>query len=120
MRIYIGHSTSLQFKDKLYSPLKESKLTNAHELTFPHENSDKFFNSREFLKKKADIMVAEVSNPSTGLGIELGWADIFDVEIILVAQEGCDISGSLKALGSEVYRYKDEEDMIEYLIEVLE
>ena len=119
MKIYVGHSSSFDYKQDLYQTLKNSELSADHELTFPHENSEELFNSREFLREEADVMIAEVSNPSTGLGIELGWADSLNVKLILLAQKNCSVSGSLEALESEVLRYSDSEDLIEAITKLL-
>jgi len=54
----------------------------------PHETSDEPFNSKDYLKNEADLMIAEVSESATGLGIELGWADNYEVPIICVYRNG--------------------------------
>lgn len=51
MDIYIGHSSSINYRKNLYQPLKESKIAEEHNLILPHEDSEEPFNSKEFLKK---------------------------------------------------------------------
>jgi hypothetical protein len=107
MKIYVGHSRKFNFKEELYEPLK--KLD--HDFTFPHKNSDEPFNSNEFLKT-CDLMIAEVSFPSTGLGIEIGWADLLNIPIIFIHKKGSKISGSLKVMKGKFIEYTTE-DLIE-------
>ena len=112
MKIYIGHSTDLEYMEKLYEPLKDSSIGREHEMIFPHD-LEEFFNSREFLKKKCDLFVAEVSKPSTGLGIELGWADIFEVTVLSICQEGNEPSSALEAVTEDVTDYRSGKELVE-------
>lgn len=118
MKIYIGHSTDLEYREKLYEPLKNSSLASEHELVFPHD-SERFFHSRKFLEEECDLFVAEVSKSSTGLGIELGWADIFEVPILCLCQTGSNPSSALKAVTEDVERYGDENELVDILKTVL-
>ncbi len=113
MKIYVGHPTDIDFREELYEPLRKSKLGEEHELVFPHEDSDEVFDSKSFLRDECHLFVAEVSAPSTGLGIELGWADEFGVPIVCVHKEGSEPSSSLKAVTSEFRDYSDVGDLIE-------
>jgi len=45
-----------------------------HEIILPHDKRNLI--SKDIIKK-CNLFIAEVSFPSTGLGIELGWANIF-------------------------------------------
>lgn len=115
MDIYVGHSSTLNYKKNLYQPIKDSKLSEKHNIVLPHENSDKQFNSREYLENKCDILIAEVSNPSTGLGIELGWAKIYEVPIICVHTEESDPSSSISKVTDRIKRYQDSEELVEII-----
>lgn len=118
MKIYIGHSTDLKYEEKLYRPLRNSSLAEEHELIFPHDSTE-FFDSKEFLREDCDLFVAEVSRASTGLGIELGWAEQFDVPILCVCRKDDKPSGALKAVTDEFKRYEDEDELVEILETVL-
>lgn len=120
MDIYVGHSSSIDFKEQLYRPLRNSSLEDEHNLVLPHEDSDEQFDSKEFLKNECDVFVAEVSEASTGLGIELGWADLYEVPVICIYREKAEISGSLSVLNAEMIEYKDREEMINAITEVIE
>lgn len=111
MKIYVGHSSGFDFKTELYLPIRNSDLNKHHEIVLPHENSEEPFDSRTYLRS-ADVMVAEVSFPSTGLGIELGWADSNDVPILLVYREGMKISRSLSVVSEHLVSYSDTDQLI--------
>jgi len=119
MKIYIGHPTDFDYQEKLYQPLKESSLADEHELVLPHD-SEEFFNSKDFLRNDCDLVVAEVSQASTGLGIELGWAGEFDVSVVCIYEKGAEPSGSLKAITDEIVTYKNSEEMVEIVEEAVE
>ena len=62
-----------------------------------------------------DIIIAEVSYPSTGQGIELGWADVFKIPIICIYKEGYKYSGSINKLTEKFIVYKNSQDLIKKL-----
>lgn len=119
MNIYIGHSTGTEYQESLYRPLKDSSIDERHELVLPHD-SDEFFNSRKFLGNECDLFVAEVSEASTGLGIELGWADSYGVNLICIHQENSDPSSALKAVADELHSYSSADEMLEVINKKIE
>jgi hypothetical protein len=116
MKIYIGHSKELNFKDDLYLPIRESQLNSKHEIILPHEIYKEVsdFITKDIIKT-CDVMVAEVSFPATGLGIELGWANAYERPIICIHRKSSKISGSLKVVCENFIEYKDKKDLIEKL-----
>jgi hypothetical protein len=118
MNIYVAHSTSFNFKEELYAPLRASELNSSHTIVLPHEESSAQFNSKEYLKT-CDAVIAEVSYPSTGEGIELGWANLYGVPIIAIYKEGTKPSGALKAVTDTLIEYADAADMIQHLSKCL-
>ena len=64
-------------------------------------------------------MLAEVSHPSVGVGIELGWADASNVPIILLRQKGARISSALTAVSTKGIAYSDSQDLIAQLTDHL-
>jgi hypothetical protein len=74
MKIYVSHSTSFDFKEELYKPIRSSDLNSIHEIILPHEDSNEQFKTLDLFKSGGcKLIIAEVSYPSTGQGIELGW-----------------------------------------------
>lgn len=116
MKIYVGHSTGFDFKEELYKPLRASRLNAEHEIILPHEKYEdaKDIPTKDIIKTSA-VMVAEVSYPSTGLGIELGYADCFSVPIICIYKKGAKISSALKTVTNKFIEYSDEAEMINLL-----
>jgi hypothetical protein len=121
MLIYFVRSTSFDFKKEYYAPIQKSNLSQLHTLVFPHLKSGKPFPTRELFESgKCDLVVAEISYPSTGGGIEIGWANVFGIPIILVAREDADFSSSLESLGISVLRYRDSANLVKRLENELE
>lgn len=120
MDIYVGHSSSMDYKNGFYRVLRKSKLDRGHDIVLPHEENDEPFDSKEYLREECDLFVAEVSEASTGLGIEIGWADLYDVPIICVHQEGTDVSRSLSVVSDNVASYKNNKDLIDQIEELIE
>ena len=117
-QIYVGHSNDFDYKRLLYKPLRESTLDQESTLVLPHEKRIEPINTQDIIKT-SDVMVAEVSYPSTGLGIEIGWANLFKVPIICIAREDAKLSRSLKVVTDTFVRYSDTKDMIEKLVDKL-
>ncbi|MDP3899687.1 MAG: hypothetical protein Q8Q23_01255 [bacterium] len=120
MNIYIGHSRELNYKEALYAPIRKSRLNAEHTITLPHEAHE---DASDFLTKDiikaCDVVVAEVSFPATGLGIELGWADAFGRPIICAYRTGSRISNSLNVICKTFIEYADADDLINKLEDAL-
>lgn len=117
MKIYITHSRNFDYKEELYKPLKDSHLARLHSFIFPHDNSNKPYNSKDIiLNKKCDLVLAEVSYPSTGQGIELGWANINTIPIVCIYKKGAKYSHSLGVVCSTFIEYTNSDDMVKKLI----
>lgn len=114
MKIYVGHVREGNYQKELYDPLRNSSLNDRAEIILPHEDSDESFNSREELET-VDYMVAEVSHPSTGLGIEMGWASLQGVPIIAIYKRGSKLSNSVKSIAETVIEYTSGDDMVKKL-----
>lgn len=113
MNIYVAHSSSFDYQNELYQPLRQSILNGMCSLVLPHENTVDQFDSKTFLEEKADLLIAEVSYPSIGLGIELGWANMFDVPIIALYKKGMKVSGAVKVVTERIFEYESEEGLID-------
>lgn len=117
MKVYIAHSSSYDFTGQLYEPIKQSNLYQRHEFFLPHDKNHRDgagVHSKDIIRN-SDILVAEVSYPTTGEGIEIGWADAFDVPIACVYREGAKPSGSLKYVSEKFATYTDSASLIEAL-----
>lgn len=116
MKIYIGHSKLNDYEKDLYKPVRE-KLSK-YEIILPHEKDSTNYFGREFYKN-IDLFIAEVSNPATGLGIELGYADDDKTPIYCIYKKGNKYSGSLTTITDKFYEYKNIDDMIRIIEEII-
>lgn len=111
MKICVTHATQLDFINKLYNPIKNSELYKNHEIFFPHDEVSKNINTKEIIKQ-CDLVLAEVSIPSVGQGIELGWADFVEKPILCIYQKGSSYSSALKFITNNFLEYENETDMV--------
>jgi hypothetical protein len=111
MKIYVCHSSAQDYKTELYGPIRKSHLNDEHEFIFPHEFSSEVFNSKEIMPS-CDLIIAEVSYPSTGMGIELGWAEDMNKKILCIHKSGCKVSHALKRVTLDFIEYKDSSDLV--------
>ena len=103
--LYVSHSKAVDYRNELYAPLQASDLVDAWELFLPHSGGSVARNTREVVRG-ARAVLAEVSQPATGLGIELGWADAFGVPIVALHRHDARPSGSLAFVARLVLPYQ--------------
>lgn len=114
MKIYVCHSKNFDYQNELYKPLKEANLP--VEFIFPHEEGLNPYNSKELFEKHGcDYVLAEVSYPATGQGIELGWADVFGIPILCFHKTGTTPAKSLNVLTNKIIEYGDSLDLVSKL-----
>ncbi len=120
MRIYIAHASSYDFRTELYAPIKESALGAEHTLLLPHDASDALFSSKELFANECDLVIAEVSFPSTGMGIELGWASATGVPIVCVYKSGAKVSSALASVTDTMLEYANATELLERIAEAVQ
>jgi len=111
MRIYIAHPTSIDYKHDIYRLFKNDSWFARHELVLPHEPSTTIHNSREDYKK-IDLVIAECSQPSTGMGIELGWFYDENKPIFCFYRLGTKPSSAINVVAKAKVEYRDAEDFV--------
>ena len=111
MKIIVTHASSFDYEKELYVPLKKAVESTGHELIFPHVWHAENKSTKEF-SKDAGLVIGEVSYPSTGQGIELGWADTMSIPILFLRKRGAKSSSALKYLKGEYIEYFDESDLV--------
>lgn len=114
MNIYITHSTQFDYINKLYEPIKKAKTLSMHHFFFPHDEIGKLVKTKEIINDY-DLVIADISLPSTGLGIELGWADDCHTPILCISEKDAKFSSSLKFITNHFIAYDDKNDLIEKL-----
>jgi len=107
MKVYISHSRKYDYKNQLYKPLQNIK---DFDFVFPHLINE-FTNSKETIKN-CDAVIAEISYPSIGTGIELAWADQFGIPIILLHKTNINPSNSVRIFTDNIIEYSDSDELI--------
>lgn len=121
MIIYISHSSNFDFKNKLYIPLRKAILMQEYHFVLPHEEDEVQFPTKDFFESgQVDLVIAEVSYPSTGQGIELGWADALHIPVVCMYKLGNNISKALYTVSNKFVEYLDTEDMLNKLKTVIQ
>ena len=118
MKIYIAHSRDIDFINELYKPIKNSAELSNCEFILPHEKKQENNNNRMFYKN-LDMIIADVSKPSTGMGIELGWANDDNVKIYCIYKKGLKYSSSLKTVSNNFYEYSNEIELIDIIKKII-
>lgn len=117
MKIFLAHSSDFDFRKKLYEPLRGSSLNDEHDIHLPQEGGKEEI-TKEMIKN-TDVFIVDVSMPSTGAGIETGWADVFGVPIIAMHEAGSRSSSSINKLTNHHIEYTNPQDMIQKLSSAL-
>lgn len=115
MKIYVSHSSNMNFIEDIYNPIINSGLNNKYTFIFPHINTNNQFESKKFFENDCDLVIAEVSNPSIGLWIELWWANILEIPVICVYKKNSIISSSLKVVCNKFLEYSSNEELVNWL-----
>ncbi len=113
MKVYLSHSSGYAYEPELYVPLKAS-LAKQYDIFFPHDDKNGGSKSKDVIAN-CDVVLAEVSYPSTGQGIELGWADTYHVPIVCFYKFESKLSSSLPFISDTFLEYESREDMVQKL-----
>lgn len=117
MQIYLSHSSNFDYVGEFYLPIRE-KFADTNNIYFPHDEDNLGKNSKVAIAS-SDLILAEVSYPSTGQGIELGWAEMLGVPIIIIHKSDVQISSSLKYLNAREIMYGTTGDMIKSVVRLV-
>lgn len=119
MKIFVAHASAFPFEEKLYAPIRSSVLFMEHEFILPEEQKyNGTWNTKEEIEA-SDLMIADVSAPSTGAGIEMGWANASGTPIIALYEKGSVPSTVVKYLTETVIEYENGEDLVQKLSAVI-
>ena len=111
MQIYCAHARSFDYEKEYYEPLRTSSLAIVHKLIFPHA-TEEFFDSTPVIAE-SQLVLAEVTFPATGLGIELGRAQILGIPILAIHEKGVRPSSSVLHIASLVLEYEPSKDLVQ-------
>ncbi len=118
MKIYIVHSSEFDYKKEFYVPITQLNKNNEHEIIFPHERSHNPISSKKIIQQ-CDLVIAEISYPSTGMGIELGWADGAQIPVLCIHKKDVQPSSALPFVFNDFVEYTDSKDLVDKLTKIL-
>ena len=102
MKVYLAHSSNCDYINKIYKPiLADPELSKI--ITLPHMEKDYMHNRNYY--EDFDLVIAEVSNPSTGMGIELGF--FYDEKKPIYCLYQGDYSKSIEVIAKKIIEYND-------------
>lgn len=117
MKLFVAHASDFDFRAKLYEPLRQSPLNAEHEIILPQETGREAM-TRELIAG-CDALIIDVSRPSTGAGIEAGWASAAGVPIIAVYEIGSTVSNAITYVTPQVLSYESPADLVAKLTTAL-
>ncbi|MCA9351831.1 hypothetical protein KC866_00330 [Patescibacteria group bacterium] len=118
MKIFVTHSSDINVHEDLYQPIRESELNKKHDIKLPQEFGKETI-TKELIQSQ-DFIIAESSMPSTGSGIELGWADMYNVPILNVYKKNSKSSSSLRYVTDNHIEYIDSKDMVNKITDFID
>lgn len=113
-KVYFAHANEGDYENKFYKPLGSLKNI---KFVFPYANEETKF-SRDIIKK-CDYLLADISNPAMGMGIEIGWANAFGVPIIFMYKRGSKVSSYLSKLSKNIIEYRNLEKELYKIKEII-
>lgn len=118
MKLYLSHSSNFDYQTELYEPLKRA-LAKKYDIYLPHDAENNGKNSKDTIIS-SDYILAEVSHPSTGQGIELGWANAAGAPILCFYREGFEPSSAVKHIATTMFSYDTADSLVRELFKHLE
>lgn len=107
---------TLGFDAKAYPSLEDQER--AHLWSVPpsashpiHYHDSEKVDPKEQFKRGVDVFVAEISRPSTTLGIELAYAHLFGARIICLYQEGVEPAEAIVKMADRVVAYPNHQSL---------
>jgi hypothetical protein len=107
--IYLGHSRQTNFESEVYAPV-EALCLDGVQLILPHRTSEFIDSKALFAGGGCHLFIAEVSYPSTGLGMELAYAGVFHVPTVCFHRSDIAPSSSVRSLGTRMVPYENSVD----------
>lgn len=115
MKIFLSHSSSIDYKSQLYGPIKNYFKGSEFAFFFPEEQK---INTKDIIKN-IDIFFCELTTPSIGVAIETGWADAFDKPIFCFIKKGATLPSAFKYLTNKIYTYSTTKELLELMQKIL-
>lgn len=113
---FVSHpSGGMQHTPTFFNAINRfSELQSGVEIVFPHDVESEVQMTKDELAQ-VDLVLVEVSIPSTGSGIEMGWANAAGKKVVAFHQGGSAPSPAIKFVASEIQVYVTEDHILEVL-----
>lgn len=111
MKILVVHASSFDYQTELYEPLKQSTVMQQHTVIYPHDEENIEIETNSHIPDTS-LMIAEVSYPSTGAGIEIGLVQAAGIPTLFMYKAGTKPSGSLRFVKGKLIEYADSIDLV--------
>ncbi len=123
MKAFLSYSFENRYEfEKLNQSLKKflKKQFNIESYAFVYDFKDKTNNKKMMQKAlslidKSDIIIAELSYKSIGIGIEIGYAKAKNKKIIYIKKINSPLSTTAEGIADYFIKYNQEEDLIKKL-----
>lgn len=117
MKIYCAHASGFDYATDFYDPISAANKILGFDMVLPHKHGAEAINSYDIIQQ-CDVMLAEISYPSTGMGIELGWATQFNKPIIAVHKHGHTPSSAINLITDDIIVYQNSADLSDILVKL--
>lgn len=113
---FVSHpSGGTQHTPTFFQAINEfAKQNTSIEFRFPGETKEEIQQTKDDIAS-ADLVLVEVSIPSTGSGIEMGWANAAGVPIVAFHQGGSEHSPAVQFATRDIHVYVTEQHIIDVL-----
>lgn len=119
-KIFLAAPFTFNFESGFLDDVEELLINLGHSVTVPHDFARDDVTDEELREKvkndlymveSSDILLAEVTNPSHGVGMEILHANKLGKRIILLTRSGTKISSMVRVHGHEIIEYSNFEDL---------
>lgn len=115
MQIFLSHSSKYDYVNELYNPIKESSLDKIHKFIYFCEDPNYKEKSSKEIIQESDLIIADISIQSIGVGMEIGWASAQNKPIIMIHRTGVEVRGYMRLHAKDIFEYSSTTELIQKL-----
>lgn len=114
LKVYFVHSRRIDYNNDIYLPVLRSNILSKHTLIFPETNANKDTYYKD-LMEKADIFIVDLTNPDTGLNMELKESILLKKPILALAKRSIGYEEKYQKLLKNVIGYDNPQELASYV-----
>lgn len=119
LAVYVTHSEHLEYIQELYHPILMVLKNQFHHFVFPNVKPTEPLAFKSLISE-ADFVIAEVSESSMRLGMELAMAEQMNKQLFLICKRDKKPDHSLQNLPLEIHYYENEYEMLRLIESFIE